>query len=99
MAAAPTVPIAWPLLAPAIDDGVIEVADEGAMRFAHPLLAEGARTALAPSEERADARALAEVAPTREERAGHRARCTDPPDEATARELEEPASLRCRAPW
>jgi DNA-binding CsgD family transcriptional regulator len=81
---------AWTLLDPALDGGVVEVAD-GVVRFAHPLLAEAARAALAPSAERALHVRLAEIAPTAEERVAHRAEIVSPPDETTALALEAAA--------
>ena len=85
----------WTLLAPALDDGVVAVAD-GAVRFDHPLLAAGARAALRPSEARLVHQRLAATAPTSEERAAHRARCTAAPDEPTAAALEEAAETTFR---
>ena len=89
--AAATEADAWALLGPAVDDGVVDLAG-GVVRFSHPLLAEGAGAAVAPSALRALHARLAEIAPTSEERATHRALVTEPPDARTAAALEEAAA-------
>ena len=86
---------AWPLLGPALDDGV--VAPDGlAIRFTHPLLAEAARAAVRPSERRALHERLARILPTIDERAQHLALCREPPDEAVAAGLEAGARAAMR---
>lgn len=80
-------------LEPAVDSRVVLVERER-IRFAHPLLAAAAYGRL-PHARRRDAHArLAELVPTREERARHLALATDAPDEAVASELAATAAER-----
>ncbi len=87
---------AWTLLAPALDDGVVEVAD-GAVRFSHPLLAEGARERVPVSQQRSLHSRLAGVVGSPEERATHLAGAHDPPNEDVAAAAEEGARLAVRS--
>lgn len=79
------------VLGPAVDAGVVTLAGDE-IRFAHPLLASAALSAVAPEERRVlHARLAARVADP-EERARHRALAADAPDDAVAAELEAAAN-------
>ena len=78
------------VLEPAVDAGVIEVAD-GRIRFTHPLFA-AAVYAQADARRRGEChRRLAEVVTDAEERARHLARAVEAPNAAVAAALEEAA--------
>ena len=77
-------------LAPAVDAGVVTV-EGGEIRFAHPLLASAAYTALAQEERRELHAQLAARVADLEERARHRALAAAGPEEDVAAELERAA--------
>jgi DNA-binding CsgD family transcriptional regulator len=79
-----------PRLEPAVVAGVLEL-ERGHVRFAHPLFPESIRAALAPREERALHRRLAEVVVDREERARHLGLAAEGAEETIAATLEQAA--------
>ncbi|MEO5965724.1 MAG: AAA family ATPase, partial [Candidatus Limnocylindrales bacterium] len=81
------------LLEPARAAGVIEVAEGGALRIAHPLLAATIRAAASSVRRRAGHRRLAELAADPEEHARHLAAGADAPDLAIAQDLATAADL------
>jgi DNA-binding CsgD family transcriptional regulator len=72
------------------DAGVIE-ADNGILRFTHPLLASAAYGEVDPRRRRELHQQLARVVPDREERARHLALAVEPPEAGVAAALEEAA--------
>jgi tetratricopeptide (TPR) repeat protein len=82
-------------LQPAIDEGVIRLADDR-IQFAHPLLAAAAYADADASQLRDVHSRLAELVDDLEERARHLALSTDGPDDAVAAVVEE-AARRSRA--
>ncbi len=84
-----------PLLAPAVDAGVIEpVGTE--VRFTHPLLASAAFGAVTAEERRQMHATLARAVEDREERARHAALAAIEPDESVALEVERAAEATFR---
>jgi DNA-binding CsgD family transcriptional regulator len=79
-----------PGLAQALDARILEL-DGERVRFTHPLLASAASARQTPGRRRALHVRLAEVAPSREERARHLALATDEPDRDVASILEDAA--------
>jgi DNA-binding CsgD family transcriptional regulator len=77
-------------LQPAIDAGVLAVRD-GALTFAHPLLASTLVEMVDPARLRELHRELADTADSPDERARHLALATESPDEAVAKELAHAA--------
>jgi DNA-binding CsgD family transcriptional regulator len=85
-------PDADSLLLHAIDAGIVEVLAQGAVRFAHPLLARVPYDGLEPAARRELHARLAEVVDDAEERARHRALAASEQSEAVAGELESAAA-------
>lgn len=71
--------------------GVVDLLDDGRIRFAHPLLASGAYAATRPAQRRRLHARLAELVADPEERARHVALAAGAPDERVAQELEAAA--------
>jgi predicted ATPase len=88
------------VLAPAEEDGIVTVDDEGRIVFAHPLYA-SAVYGSAPRRRRRELHAeLAELVDDVEERARHLAQAVDEPDERSAHALEGAAGVaRSRGAW
>ena len=82
-------------LAPAVDAGVVEVADER-IRFTHPLLAATLVGDASPARLRDVHARLAELVTDPEHRARHRAAAATGPDESVAAALEEAAHAAFR---
>ncbi|HET6865437.1 MAG TPA: AAA family ATPase, partial [Solirubrobacteraceae bacterium] len=85
-------PDADSLLQDAADAGIVELRADGAVRFAHPLLARVPYDGLEPSERRALHARLAAVVDDAEERARHRALAATEQSAAVAGELETAAA-------
>ena len=79
-------------LGPAIERGIV-VTQDGKARFSHPLLADAARDHAVPADLRAAHQRAAEAVDDTVERVLHRARATEPPDEAIAADLDSAAEL------
>jgi DNA-binding CsgD family transcriptional regulator len=79
----------------ALDAKVVELRGSE-ISFAHPLLAAAAYSALTPPRRQAVHARLAELVPTREERARHLALATDAADESVAAELADAAAEAMR---
>ncbi len=84
------------VLAPAQDAGIVTIADDGRVRFAHPLLASAIYDSAGPAERRSVHARLADDAVDIEEQARHRAVACDGADEAVAQLLDR-AAARARA--
>ena len=89
-------PAAHALLDTAVDSGELVIADDGVVRFSHPLLASAAYAALLPSQQRALHRKLAAAVEDVEEYGRHLALAVDEPDAGVAAVLDE-AAKRARA--
>jgi DNA-binding NarL/FixJ family response regulator len=85
------------VLAPAQDAGIVTIADEGRVRFAHPLLASAIYGSAPPAERRRVHALLADQAGDVEEQARHRALACEGADEKVAGLLDRAAaSARAR---
>jgi DNA-binding CsgD family transcriptional regulator len=80
-------------LGAAEEAGIVQVAEDGRIEFAHPLLAAAIRDGASTARRRAAHRRLAALVTETEERARHLALASSGPDAETARELEEAARL------
>ncbi|HST25382.1 MAG TPA: AAA family ATPase [Gaiellaceae bacterium] len=80
-------------LAPAEHAGLVVVADDGKVRFAHPLIASAVYESASSADRRRLHRSLAEGLVDEEERARHLALASTEPDEDTALALDRAARL------
>jgi DNA-binding CsgD family transcriptional regulator len=78
-------------LAPAEEAGLVQVAPDGRIAFAHPLFASAVYGAAPTANRRAVHLELADIVSDPEERARHLALASDAPDEGTARVVEDAA--------
>jgi DNA-binding CsgD family transcriptional regulator len=85
-----------PKILDAITAGLLVVGDDGAVRFAHPLLASSVLDAVNPLERRELHAHLADVVADPDARARHLALSCGEPDEAIAAELESAAERAAR---
>ena len=77
-------------LRPAIENDLVAI-DRDAVRFGHPLFAQGVATLASPAELRAAHQALAAATPSPDARARHLAQATDSPDASVAAALADAA--------
>jgi DNA-binding CsgD family transcriptional regulator len=80
------------VLAPAQDAGIVTIADDGRVRFAHPLLASAIYDSVPPADRRHVHAQLADAANDIEEQARHRALACDGADEDVAQLLDRAAA-------